>query len=227
MRVATAGVLAWAWLGVTATVVLARGEFADFIMRESWSGLAGAVTVDAQEAELPSLLWELVIPEKRRFRVVAPLPIEPRDRRKYATSQPRPTDWPIADDVLLRVRGKDVRFNTAPRRTRLFTSDFDGRWLSVGERPESAPLTLLKEKTAASSWRVHAGQQAIWRKDRGRDGFQFEVTVEAQWKLESAQHPGWFLGRRKDRLVLVPDIADATVIEFSQQRFFDDLTDGK
>jgi hypothetical protein len=219
MRVSTAGVLAWAWLGVTATVVLARGEFADFIMRESWSGLAGSVTV-----ELPALLWEVVIPEKRRFRVVVPLPIEPRDRRKYATSQPRPTDWPMADDVLLRVRGKDVRFNTAPRRTRLFTSDFDGRWLSVGERPESAPLTLLKEKTAASSWRV---QQAIWRKDRGRVGFQFEVTVEAQWKLESAQHPGWFLGRREELLVLVPDIADATVIEFSQQRFFDDLTDGK
>jgi hypothetical protein len=227
MRGSTAGLAAWVWLGVTATVVLARGQFADFIMRESWSGLAGAVTVDGQEVELPALLWEMVVPQKRRFRVVAPLVIEPRDRRKYATSRPCPADWPLADDVLLRVRGRDVRFHAAPRQTKLVASDFDGQWLSVGERPESALLTLRTEKTAASVWRVHAGQQAIWRKDRGRDGFQFEVTVEAQWKLESTRHPGWFLGRQGNRHVLVPDIADATIIEFSQQRFFDDLSDGK
>lgn len=227
MRGSTAGLAALVWLGVTATVVLARGQFADFIMRESWSGLAGAVTVDGNEAELPALLWEMVVPEKRRFRVVVPLFIEPRDRRTYATRRPCPADWPVADDVFLRVRGKDVRFQTAPRKTKLDASVFDGQWLSVGERPESAPLTLLKEKTAASAWRVHGGQQAIWRKDRGRDGFQFEVMVETQWKLESTQDPGWFLGRQGNRLVLVPDIADATVIEFSQQRFFDDLSDGK
>lgn len=227
MRVSTAGGLALAGLGIIATVALARGQYADFIMRESWSGLTGAVTVDGKDVELPALLWEVVVPEKRRFRVVIPRPLEPRDRRQYPTSQPRPADCRIVDDVMLRVRGKDIRFTPAPRKATLVASDFDGGWLSVGERPDSSPLMLLKEQAPASSWKVHAGQQAIWRHDHGRDGFQFEVTVEANWKLESAQHPGWFLGRRGERLVLVPNIADATIIEFSQRRFFDDLTDGK
>ena len=227
MRAFIAGLLVFAGFGLTASMVVARGQFAEFVMRESWSGLTGTVTIDGEETELPVLLWEVVIPEKRRFQAVVPWPIDPRNRRKIPTSQPQPADWQVDDDVLLRVRGKDVRFHPAPRKTTLVGSEFDGRWLSVGERPESAPLNLLKEKSAASVWKLRTGQRTLWRHDHGRDGFQFEVTAKAQWKLESVQHPGWFLGLREQRLVLVPNIADAAVIEFSQQRFFDDLSDGK
>jgi hypothetical protein len=45
--------------------------------------------------------------------------------------------------------------------------------------------------------------------------------------LESSLHPGWFLGLQGETLALVGNIDDAAVIVLTQQRFFDDLTDGK
>jgi len=227
MRASIGRLICVAALGWETSVVLAGGQFADFIMEETWVGLEGAVLVDGQQTKLPALLWELVIPQQRRLRVVAPLHLDPRDRRKYPTARPKPAEWLVVDEVLLRVRGGEVQFQHRPRRTNLIASEFDGLLLSVGEHPRSDPLTLLKKPTAASSWKVRKGQQTIWRKDHGRDGFQFEVTAEAQWKLESSLHPGWFLGLQGETLVLVGNIDDAAVIVLTQQRFFDDLTDGK
>jgi hypothetical protein len=209
------------------SVACARDQYDDFIMQESWVGLDGELLVDGKPLKLPTLLWELRTTQKNPRRTLVPLPLSGRHRRKYAIQKPEPAEWSPEEEVWLRVRGAAVTFTPAPRKSTLKNSDWQGSHLTAPDQPESGDLTLRKEPTAASSWKVRRGEQTIWRKDHGRDGFQFEVTAEVSWQLESTRHPGWFLGRREGRLVLVRDLANAQVVRFRQQRFFDDLSDGK
>jgi hypothetical protein len=227
MRVGISFLLCITILDPGVSILLARDQFDDFIMSESWGGLDGELLVNGKPTKLPALMWELVTTQKNQRRTLVPIRLSGRHRRRYATQKPPPAEWSVEEEVWLRVRAASVTFTPAPRKSTLKNSEWQGGYLTAPDQPESGSLSLRKQPTAASSWKVRRGHQTIWRKDHGRDGFQFEVTAEVSWQLESIQHPDWFLGRREGQLVLVRDLADAEVVRFGQQRFFDDLSDGK
>ena len=214
-----------AWLGCLP--VLLPGQYVDSITRESWTGLSGLVIRGEKPVHVPKQVWELVEFQDGRYGSLVPRPVRGNDRLKYSPRKEGPLEWKVDEQVLLRVRGDAVEFLGRPRESRLVPGELDGLWLSAGPKPDDVPLTLRKDPVPESYWLVRGGQSQIWRKDHGRDGFQFELTFEFRWTLESALYPGWFVGRRKQSLVLVDDPQQAVVLEFFQHHFFDDLSDGK
>ena len=219
------GLLLGVVLGVLPTT--ARGQYVDSILRETWTGVSGLATREGKPVLIPKQVWELVEFQDGRYGTLVPPPVRGRDRLKFPPRKQDPTEWKVGEQVLLRVRGDAVEFLGRPHESRLVPGDFDGLWLSAGSQPGEVPLSLVKEPAPESFWVVRGGQSQIWRKDHGRGGFQFELTFEIRWKLESALHPGWYLGRKKQSLILVSDPEQAVVVEFFQEHFFDDLSDGK
>ncbi|MBS0263400.1 MAG: hypothetical protein JSS02_15770 [Planctomycetes bacterium] len=211
-------------MGLGRDVQAEQANWSIRIMREKWTGFSGKVSQDGELIELPSLLWEIKDAEDPEGTDVLPAPILPFSGKRDAY-QREPYPLTIRDPVVVRVRGKSIDFERAPRKSQLRPSDWDGNYLSYDLQGDVPRVRLTAKPGPNSNWRVVEAEEKL-KKSAGE--YQYRVERHVRFRLEAVGRPGWFLETdAEQRLVLVREKAKERRLEVEIETHYDDLNDGK
>jgi len=214
----------WCLLFAAVPTFACYAEFSIAIKREKWTGLAGVVSKEGEQVKLPDSLWEIKSAAKPDGDVVIPAPIASWIHRRYSIDEPL-AKFEVVDPVVLRIRGKNIKYESIGSRSITIPGDFDGLYLAYSLNDSQLQLTLCKTPGKETEWKVVAAEQAV---SKSRGEYQYNITQTVRFRLEAVGRPGWYLDVDTDRrLCLSAEDKPKKTIDLEVEKRYDDTSDGK
>jgi hypothetical protein len=209
---------------VSAVACASYSNFYISVKRETWTGLGGVVLREGERVKLPDLLWEVKSAAKPEGDDVFPTPIVPSNYRRLEVKEPL-AKFEVADPVVLRIRGKKIKFEAVGTKSTTIPSDYDGLYLAYSLKETELQLTLSKSPGKETAWKVVDAQRGM---SKSGGEFQFNITQRVKFRLEAANRPGWFLYADNERgMCLSAEEQERRLIELEIGKRYDDHSDGK
>lgn len=214
----------WCLLFAAVPTCACYARFSIAIKREKWTGLAGVVSKEGEQVILPDSLWDIRSAAKPDGDVVIPTPTTPWINRRSSIDEPL-AKFDVADPVVLRIRGRNVNFETIGSRSRTIPGDFDGLYLAYSLNDTQQQLMLCKTAGKETEWKVVSAEQAL---SKSKGEYQYNVTQTVKFRLEAVGHPGWYLDvDANHRLCLTAEDKPKQTIDLEIEKRYDDTSDGK
>ena len=209
---------------VAATANTGFSKFHIATIQETWSGLAGMISKDGEQVKLPELLWDIKFVAKPDGDLVTPTPIVPFVNQRNAVKE-QMEKFEVADPVLLRIRGKKIKFEVTGSKSTTISSDYDGLYLAYSLNETELQLRLSKMPGKETEWKLVDAERGM-SKTTGE--YQYRITQRVKFRLEAANRPGWFLyGDNERGMCLSAKAQERRLIEMEVEKRYDDTSDGK